>query len=85
MTTASTISSKGQITVPIEVRRRLGVKAGDQVEFVFEEGRTVLRPARSEKSPFAPFVGSLPAFKTRREIDAWIRELRDDSRGERER
>ncbi len=85
MPPTSTISSKGQITVPIEVRRRLGVKAGDRVEFVFEAGQTVLRPTRNEKSPFAPFIGSLRAFKSRREINAWIRDLRDDSRGERER
>lgn len=33
MTTA-TISSKGQITIPAEVRRALQVTAGDRVEFV---------------------------------------------------
>ena len=39
MTTA-TISSKGQITIPAEVRRALQVDAGDRVEFVeVEPGR----------------------------------------------
>lgn len=33
MTTA-TITSKGQITIPAEVRQALQVKAGDRVEFV---------------------------------------------------
>ena len=33
MTTA-TISSKGQITIPSEVRQALKVEAGDRVEFV---------------------------------------------------
>ena len=33
MTTA-TLTSKGQITIPIEVREALGVDAGDRVEFV---------------------------------------------------
>ena len=78
MTHASTISSKGQVTVPIEVRHRLGLREGDRVEFVFEEGRTVLRPARGEKNPFAAFVGVLPAFSTKEEINAWVREMRDD-------
>ena len=78
MPPSSTISSKGQITVPIEVRHRLGLKHGDRVEFVFEEGRTVLRPARTEKNPFAAFVGILPVFSSREEINAWIRDLRDD-------
>ena len=33
MTTA-TVSSKGQITIPVEVRQALHVDAGDRVEFV---------------------------------------------------
>ncbi|MEO7243038.1 MAG: AbrB/MazE/SpoVT family DNA-binding domain-containing protein [Variovorax sp.] len=39
MTTA-TVSSKGQITIPIDVRHALQVDAGDRVEFVqVEPGR----------------------------------------------
>ncbi len=33
MTTA-TLTSKGQITIPLPVRRKLGVAAGDRVEFI---------------------------------------------------
>lgn len=32
--TAATVTSKGQITLPVDVRRALGVDAGDRVEFV---------------------------------------------------
>jgi len=78
MQPSSTISSKGQITVPIEVRHRLGLKQGDRVEFVFENGRTILRPARTEKNPFTAYLGALPAFSSVGEINAWIRDLRDD-------
>ena len=78
MPPTSTISSKGQVTVPIEVRHRLGLKEGDRVEFVFEDGRTVLRPVREEKNPFADFVGILPAFASVEEINAFYRDLRDD-------
>ncbi len=39
MTTA-TVTSKGQITIPAEVRQALNVDAGDRVEFVeLEPGR----------------------------------------------
>jgi AbrB family looped-hinge helix DNA binding protein len=78
MPPSSTISSKGQVTVPIEVRHRLGLRQGDRVEFVFEDGRTVLRPARTAKNPFMAYLGALPAFSSLDEINAWIRELRDD-------
>lgn len=74
----STVSSKGQVTIPIEVRHRLGLKEGDRVEFVFEEGKTVLRPVRSEVNPFEAWLGAFPAFSTREEINAWVREMRGD-------
>jgi AbrB family looped-hinge helix DNA binding protein len=78
MPPSSTISSKGQVTVPIEVRHRLGLRQGDRVEFVFEDGRTVLRPARTEKNPFTAYLGALPAFSSLEEINAWVSEMRDD-------
>jgi antitoxin PrlF len=34
---SSTITSKGQITIPIEVRTELGVGTGDRIEFVFNK------------------------------------------------
>jgi AbrB family looped-hinge helix DNA binding protein len=78
MPPSSTISSKGQVTVPIEVRHRLGLRPGDRVEFVFEDGRTVLRPARTGENPFAAYLGAFPAFSSREEINVFYRELRDD-------
>jgi AbrB family looped-hinge helix DNA binding protein len=78
MPPSSTISSKGQVTVPIEVRHRLGLKQGDRVEFLFEDGRTVLRPARTETNPFTAYLGAMPAFSSLEEINAWISDLRDD-------
>ena len=44
------ITSKGQITIPIEVRRKLGLKAGDQINF-FEDGES--------KYTFQPKTGSI--------------------------
>jgi AbrB family looped-hinge helix DNA binding protein len=78
MPPSSTVSSKGQITVPIEVRHRLGLKQGDRVEFVFEDGRTVLRPSRPATNPFAAYLGAFPAFSSLEEINAYYRDLRDD-------
>jgi antitoxin PrlF len=78
MPPSSTISSKGQITVPLEIRRRLGLKEGDRVEFVVEGERTVIRPAHPAENPFEKYAGALPAFRSEREIDAWVSSLRDE-------
>jgi len=77
MKNSSTISSKGQITVPQEIRKRLGLEPGDRVEFVVEEGRTVLRPARSEANPFEKLIGLAPPFPGgEEEIKTWIDDMR---------
>ncbi|QVJ01904.1 AbrB/MazE/SpoVT family DNA-binding domain-containing protein [Nocardiopsis eucommiae] len=40
------ITEKGQVTIPVEVRRRLGLSPGDEVEFVLEgNGARVVRAA----------------------------------------
>lgn len=42
----STVTSKGQTTIPGEIRRHLKLKAGDRVEFVVEsDGKVVVVPA----------------------------------------
>ncbi|MBT9329981.1 AbrB/MazE/SpoVT family DNA-binding domain-containing protein [Paracidobacterium acidisoli] len=78
MALTSSVSSKGQVTIPQEVRVRLGLKEGDRVEFVVEGGQTILRPAHSLKNPFEEYLGAFPHFKSREEINAWIRDLRDE-------
>jgi len=75
---SSRISSKGQVTIPQEVRERLGLRAGDRVEFVAEGDKTVLRPARSHENPFERYIGALPHFSNLDEIHAWVRDLRGD-------
>lgn len=77
----SSISSKGQVTVPQEIRKRIGVSAGDRIEFLLENGRTIIRPLREKANPFATYKGALKAFRNRKEINAWIRELRDGDEG----
>jgi antitoxin PrlF len=80
MKNSSTISSKGQITVPQEIRRRLGLQAGDRVEFVVEEDRTVIRPVHSEANPFEKYIGIAGPFPGGEEgIKAWIDDMRSDT------
>jgi antitoxin PrlF len=42
---SATITSKGQITIPKEVREELGLRVGDRVAFrVLDDGRIVVEP-----------------------------------------
>lgn len=54
----STITSKGQVTVPKEVRERLGVKEGDRLVFRFDAtGHLVVEPER--ENPLSGLAGLL--------------------------
>lgn len=51
----ATVTSKGQITIPVEVRKRLNLRAGDRVDFVLEaDGRVSLQ---SRTTPFEQLRG----------------------------
>ena len=48
----ATLTSKGQITVPVELRAMLGLKDGDKIEFFSDaDGKVWLR--RRDRSPTA--------------------------------
>ena len=75
----SILTSKGQLTVPQEIRERLGLKKGDRVEFVAEKGHTVVRRAATPGNPFKKYEGLLGGFPGgKKEINAWVRGMRDD-------
>ncbi len=38
------ITSKGQVTIPVDIRRRAGLLPDTDVEFIMEDGKVVLRP-----------------------------------------
>jgi AbrB family looped-hinge helix DNA binding protein len=50
------MTSKGQITVPREIRRALGVRQGDTLVFEQDKSGVRVRPERKE-SPFEAYRG----------------------------
>ncbi len=42
-----TLTQKGQVTIPVEVRRLLGIGPKDKVAFVVEDGRVRLKRTQS--------------------------------------
>ena len=48
MTTDSTLTSKGQTTIPKEIRDSLGMKAGDRMTFTLMPDATVVMRVKSK-------------------------------------
>lgn len=71
------LTSKGQITVPRDVRRLLGVQAGDRLLFESDESGVRIRPVRAE-SRFAKYrsIGNPGIGSGKRAINKWLREIR---------
>lgn len=53
----ATVSSKGQVTIPKEVRERLGIHQGDRIEFVVDsQGAVSLQPLKRSVRELAGFL-----------------------------
>lgn len=75
--TTSRISSKNQITIPVEVLREMSLKPGDQVEFhINKDNRLVVTPIDSEwlktlDEVLGSMTGVWDGFDLRKERDEW--------------
>ena len=69
----STISSKGQVTVPAEVRERLGLLPGTVVRFEVRDDGVLLRKGSAGEHPVDRVFGTL---KLPRPVDALLDEMR---------
>ena len=54
----SIVSEKGQVTIPKQLRDRLGIEAGQELDFSDEDGRLVARKVR-DRSPIDAAYGIL--------------------------
>lgn len=70
----ATITSKGQITIPVQVRRRLNLKAGDVLDFDQAAPYLMARPDFSEKE----MRSALGCTKGRiaEPLDQWLEQTR---------
>ena len=59
------ITSKGQVTIPQEIRHRAGLTPNMEVEFVMEQDKVVLRKAKGQKSRGALAVERLRLARPR--------------------
>jgi len=70
----STITSKGQTTIPGEIRRHLKLRPGDRVEFMVEpDGRVILVPATVDVGELKGLLAPAPRSVMLEEMEAIIR------------
>ena len=69
----STVSSKGQVTVPAEIRDRLGLAPGTLVVFEVREEGVLMRKGSRGEHPVDRVYGTLDLA---RPVDALIDEMR---------
>ena len=57
----STVTSKGQVTIPIEIRRALGIRQGSKLAFAQKNGKVELRVVYRAPEAVASGFGMLGA------------------------
>lgn len=72
----SVVTSKGQIVIPVKIRRRLGIANGTKVAFVEQEGKIIIQPL--DKNYFNNLSGILG------EKGKMLKSLMEDKKKERE-
>ena len=73
MTTTATISEKGQVTIPKELRDDFGIRKGDRLEFLAERDGIKIRKHVN--------VDALEALRGSIKLPASVDELIDEMRG----
>ncbi len=51
------ITTKGQVTIPQELRRKYQIDAHAEVDFIEEDGKIVVRVKKKSRSPFRKLLG----------------------------
>jgi len=74
------ITARGQITIPVEIRKKLGVKDGDKVIFIEENGRIIVENAamialRNAQNAFAGEAERL-GLKNEQDVVNTVKEVR---------
>ena len=80
------VTSKGQITIPIDIRRKLGIKEGSKVLFIEDAGRIYIANSSMEalREAQEAFRGEAERVGLQSEEDVvdMIKEMRNERMGE---
>ncbi len=79
------LSSKCQITIPVEIREKLNIKAGDKIVFLEENGKIYLdNPAGLAFTRVAQACEGAAAeagFQSEEDMQSYLAEVRKEVRG----
>ncbi|MFB6191104.1 MAG: AbrB/MazE/SpoVT family DNA-binding domain-containing protein [Candidatus Nanohaloarchaea archaeon] len=63
------VSEKGQVTIPKEYREKFGIRSGDEVRFVEEDGELVVKKKKTSFDDYEGYLGDV-------DVDEKMEELR---------
>ena len=75
------LSSKNQITIPAGMVRLMGWKPGDDIRLIARGEHIALRRQRYGQELLDYLAGSMahvPEWRTKEDVDKWVRDLRDE-------
>lgn len=80
------ITTKGQITIPVQIRKMLGLKDGDKVVFMSDGGRVIIENStklalREVQEAFVGVAEEL-GLKTEQDVVDLIKQVRQEVRDE---
>ncbi len=78
------VTSKGQITIPIDIRRKLRIKEGDKILFIEEGGKIYILNSSMDalKEAQAEFTGEAKSkvIKNEEDIITMVKEFRREAK-----
>jgi AbrB family looped-hinge helix DNA binding protein len=78
----SRVTSKGQVTIPVEMRRKLGIKEGDKVVFIEQAGNIIIANAAmiALKEAQEAFAGEAErlGLKDEQDVVTLVKEVREE-------
>jgi AbrB family looped-hinge helix DNA binding protein len=74
--TTAKVTTKGQVTIPKKIREDLGLRTGDEIEFIRENGSYRVRKLIRD-NPFTPWIGYAKHLKGMT-TDELINEMRGE-------
>jgi antitoxin PrlF len=82
------ITTKGQITIPIHIRKKLNLKDGDKVVFIEENGRVVMENSTkiALREVQTVFIGEAErvGLKSEEDIVELVKQIREEKKKKRD-